>query len=64
MRKTAAKHVYTALEMASDAMQILQTVNDVETAAGTLSPEACNLLQSARDHITAAVGDMAKATTK
>ena len=52
------------MESVSDAGERLETVLNVESARGCLSPESAELLRSAHDAIFSAVGDLAKAATR
>lgn len=64
MRKFGIGHVYDIMESVSDAGERLETVLNVESARGGLSPESAELLRSAHDAILSAVGDLAKAATR
>lgn len=64
MRKLEIGHVYDIMESLSDAGERLETVLNVESARGGLSPESAELLRSAHDAILSAVGDLAKAATR
>ena len=52
------------MESVADAAERLDTVIRVETAAGGLSPESAELLQSAYDSMMSAVGDLGKAAAR
>ena len=64
MRKVGIGHVYDIMESVADAVERLETVMRVETAAGGMSPESAELLRSAYDSILSAVGDLGKAATR
>jgi hypothetical protein len=64
MRKVGIGHVYDIMESVSDAGERLETVIRVENAAGGLSAESAELLQSAYDSMLSAVGDLGKAATR
>lgn len=64
MRKVGIGHTYDIMESVADAAERLDTVIRVETAAGGLSPESVELLQSAYDAMLSAVGDLGKAATR
>lgn len=64
MRKVGIGHVYDIMESVSDAGERLETVINIETAAGGLSRESAELLQSAYDAMMSAVGDLGKAATR
>lgn len=64
MRKVGIGHTYDIMESVADAAERLETVIRVETAAGGLSPESVELLQSAYDSMMSAVGDLGKAATR
>ncbi len=64
MRKLGIGHVYDIMESVSDAGERLETVLNVESSMGGLSPESAELLLSAYDAILSAVGDLAKAATR
>ena len=64
MRKLGIGHVYDIMESVSDAGERLETVINVESAAGGMSPESAELLRSAYDSMLSAVGDLAKAATR
>lgn len=64
MRKVGIGHTYDIMESVANAVERLDTVIRVETAAGGLSPESAELLRSAYDSMLSAVGDLAKAATR
>lgn len=63
MRKVGIRHIYDIMESVSDAGERLETVLNVESVRGGLSPESAELLRSAYDSMLSAVGDLAKAAT-
>ena len=64
MRKVGIGQTYDIMESVADAAERLETVLNVESARGGLSPESAELLRSAHDAILSAVGDLAKAATR
>jgi hypothetical protein len=64
MRKVGIGHIYDIMESVSDAVERLETVIRVESAAGGLSSESAELLRSAYGSMLSAVGDLAKAATR
>lgn len=64
MRKVGIGHTYDILESVADAAERLETVINVETATGGMSPESAELLRSAYDAMLSAVGDLGKAAAR
>ena len=64
MRKVGIGNVYDIMESVADATERLETVINVESAAGGLSPESADLLRSAYDSMMSAVGDLGKSATR
>lgn len=64
MRKLGIGHVYDIMEIVADAVERLETVIRVESAASGLSPESAELLRSAYDSMLSAVGDLGKAAKR